>query len=142
MTEQEWLACADPTPMLEFLRRKVSDRKLRLFAVACCRRISHLFSDKCCDRGVETAEQFAEGIVGVQELYSAFEAVHTSLSRKHYANAAAFDATIPKESRSFTTSAQRTAENACIEMAEATGRETMFYRETRGYQQIVLLSSP
>lgn len=34
MTEAEWLACADPTPMLEFLRGKVSDRKLRFIALA------------------------------------------------------------------------------------------------------------
>jgi hypothetical protein len=61
MTEQERLACADPRPMLEFLRGKASDRKLRLFAVACCRRIWHRFKNRQNPRAAEVAEQFAEG---------------------------------------------------------------------------------
>jgi hypothetical protein len=39
MTEAEWQAGYDPTAMLEFLRGKASDRKLRLFGAACCREV-------------------------------------------------------------------------------------------------------
>ncbi|VTR91574.1 Uncharacterized protein OS=Sorangium cellulosum (strain So ce56) GN=sce5710 PE=4 SV=1 [Gemmata massiliana] len=38
MTGIEWSAATDPAPMVQFLQAKSSDRKLRLFAVACCRR--------------------------------------------------------------------------------------------------------
>jgi hypothetical protein len=46
MTEAEWLACAEPWPMLEVLRDKASERKLRLFGCACCRRIWHLLPEQ------------------------------------------------------------------------------------------------
>jgi len=35
MTESEWNSCTDPQKMLEFLRGKASERKLRLFYAYC-----------------------------------------------------------------------------------------------------------
>jgi hypothetical protein len=61
MTEQEWLQCTDPQKMLEFLRGKASDRKLRLFACACARRVWHLMEDKGSRTAVQIAEGFADG---------------------------------------------------------------------------------
>ena len=56
VTEAEWLACTDPQKMLEFLRGKAGGRKLRLFAVLCCRRFLHLLPSKSSKRAVEMAE--------------------------------------------------------------------------------------
>jgi hypothetical protein len=68
MTEEEWLTANNPRPMLESIRGKASDRRLRLFAVACCRRIWHLFTDPSCRSAVETAEQFADADVKESEM--------------------------------------------------------------------------
>jgi hypothetical protein len=59
MTEAEWLACAEPDAMLRFLRGRASDRKLRLFALACCRRISHLLGDERVLRAASLSDKVA-----------------------------------------------------------------------------------
>jgi hypothetical protein len=61
MTEEEWLACTDPEPMLRRVRRRASERKLRLFACACCRLVWPLLSDPRSRRAVEVAERHADG---------------------------------------------------------------------------------
>jgi hypothetical protein len=70
VTEQEWLACIDPQPMLNFLGGKASDRKLRLFAVACSRRVWPLI-DSLGRTAVEVAEAFADGLAGPEDLRAA-----------------------------------------------------------------------
>ncbi|HTU92042.1 MAG TPA: hypothetical protein VMF69_18305 [Gemmataceae bacterium] len=56
MTESEWQTCTDPQKMLEFLRGKASDRKLRLFTCAYCR---HILQG---DKAVQVAERIADGL--------------------------------------------------------------------------------
>ena len=68
MTESEWVACIDPTRMLGFVRQRLSERKQRLFAVACCRRIWPLFLYEDSRQAVEAAQRFAEGMARKNEL--------------------------------------------------------------------------
>jgi hypothetical protein len=68
MTAARWAACEDPERMLAYLRRtqryRVTDRKLRLFLVACCRRIWDHLPDERSRNAVDIAERFADGLVG------------------------------------------------------------------------------
>jgi hypothetical protein len=66
MTEQEWLSCTDLEQLLDYLPGRTSDRKLRLFACGCCRRIWSLLDDRG-RSAVAVAEQFADGLVSVHE---------------------------------------------------------------------------
>jgi hypothetical protein len=60
MTEAEWLAGGNPQRMLAFLGGRASDRKLRLFACACCRRAGGLLPPEEL-RVVDMAEAGADG---------------------------------------------------------------------------------
>lgn len=70
MTETEWMNCTDPTPMQEFLRTQLtaSERKLRLFAAACCRRVWNLLIDKHSRKALTIAERYADGAVTAEKL--------------------------------------------------------------------------
>ena len=110
MTETEWLASDDPVAMLRWLQQDpdgggavpgFSDRRLRLFAAACCRsesvwsrltddspcgRCNECLSgaeNKCCRRinrsrrAVEVAERFADGEAEKHELAAAYLAAES-----------------------------------------------------------------
>jgi hypothetical protein len=71
MDEKTWLTCTDPSPMLAFLRGRASDRKLRLFVVACCLRLWDLLDDRRSRNAVEVAERTADGLAAEEECRSA-----------------------------------------------------------------------
>src|SRR5262245_39087897 len=83
MTEAEWLACADPQPMFEFLRRRASDRKVRLFAVACCRRVWASLEHEEFRDAVRKAELFADGLVEQDEMLQAYKKAHAVFIKLH-----------------------------------------------------------
>jgi hypothetical protein len=68
MTEQEWLTQVEPGGILRFLWDNGSDRKLRLFACACCRQVWHCLTDRRCRAAVEQAERYADGLVSKRSL--------------------------------------------------------------------------
>src|SRR5262249_36775512 len=56
---------------------RLSDRKLRLFLIGCCRRHWDLFDHPDFRRAIEVAERYVEGLVGEGELMTARRAVMT-----------------------------------------------------------------
>ena len=78
MTEAEWLSSTIPRAMLMALEDRANareiDRKLRLFACACARRVWHLLEDERSRKAVEVAERFAEGMASPEQLDAAYDA--------------------------------------------------------------------
>jgi hypothetical protein len=76
VTAHEWDRCSDPRATLEFLRTtgRATNRKLRLFAVACCRRIYRRLGggDKT---AVNVVEQCADGLLNETHVQAALSRV-------------------------------------------------------------------
>jgi hypothetical protein len=79
MRESTWLKCEKVRPMLDHLRGKVSPRKLRLFACACCRALDALMASPANRVAIETAERFADGRASREKLSAAQKACSPSV---------------------------------------------------------------
>lgn len=93
MTESQWQSCTDPDVMLTFLRAEASDRKLRLFACACKRRIWELLDDNA-RRTAEALERSLENPsrgsawLGAQAEASAVASAASAAARARFGEAA------------------------------------------------------
>src|SRR5438128_405023 len=65
--------------MLQFLCGKASDRKLRLFGCACCRAVWAI-ADSDIRKAIETAEQYADGLVSWDERQAAANAIEPKVA--------------------------------------------------------------
>jgi hypothetical protein len=70
MAEAQWLTCESIEDMLQVFPANTSARKLRLFAVACCRRLPGLAELSL--RALDVAERHAEGLAGPDALRQAY----------------------------------------------------------------------
>ena len=90
MTEAEWLAATDPTPMLTFLRGRVSERKLRLFAVACWHQVAELLLPQAW-LVVALAEEHADCVVPERQRIEAVASLARKMGRVRDGRGRVFD---------------------------------------------------
>ena len=74
MTEEQWLYRTDPSPMLEFVQSKATDRKFRLFACACCRNVWSLIVEERWRKAIEVAEEYADQACSFERLKNEWDA--------------------------------------------------------------------
>src|SRR5262245_43143126 len=80
MTGSTWRKSTDSREMIELVRRKASNRKLRLFACGLCRRLLGQSWTEIQRAAVEVSERYADDLVTKAEIQKADRAI----LREHY----------------------------------------------------------
>src|SRR5437868_6997402 len=82
ITHGEWVGHIDPNWILELIRSNATDRKLRLYACACCRRILHLLGNQHDHNTIQVAEAVADRLLPQSERIKALRAMTLSMRRQ------------------------------------------------------------
>jgi hypothetical protein len=117
VTRTEWAEATGPGDILDAFGKAMSERKLRLFAIACCRRLWRLIDEKD-RRGMEVGELYADGNRCQQTLRRAWRAAQAEAreggkgARKSASHAAACAVATDKRWEPFRLNAEAAATNA------------------------------
>lgn len=79
MTEVEWLTSVEPADMLRALGGQLTERKLRLFACACCQRVWPLLTRSAVHEAIRVAERYADHQATAEELHAGWTVVRRTL---------------------------------------------------------------
>jgi hypothetical protein len=71
MTEAEWLAATDPFELLDSVEEETTERKTRLFADACCRRIARFLAAERNRNVIEVSDLYADDLASEEQLTAA-----------------------------------------------------------------------
>lgn len=139
MTAPQWQSQTDPEPMLRALPTELYQQELRLFCVACVRRVWHLLPDPC-RQAVDVAELFARGAASQVQLQAAFDtaapvidalwAGGRSPDARAYATQAAGDATAPSPRTLATVLSTTSAAASAVACAAAAESDASHYDAT------------
>ncbi len=133
MNEAQWLSATDPDPLREYLRLRelATERKLRLFTGAACRRIWHLLTDERSRRAVEVAERYADGRASEWEMQAAEQDAESAVAAAGQTAAAAHFASVLSLGPSFTFH-ERTLASVAAEAASTASEHPFFLNECAG----------
>jgi hypothetical protein len=86
ITERVWLTENNrPEDLANFALRDVTDRRLRLFGLACCELVCAGLRDERCRRAVDVALRYADGLASADDLQAANAAAEEAADESWYA---------------------------------------------------------
>ncbi len=133
MTEAEWLSLTRTTSsLMDFLSERMSDRKRRLYAVACCYRIWSSLGSESLRAGVEAADRLADGRITDDEVVELRRVIDEAVGDRYEWRLSAPNAVkyaiAPADRVNGSTSGAYAAAAAAYSATGGDNREGQFYR--------------